>query len=393
MGEVLTVYGKEIPITLHKVGKYQYWRASIYSGKKRPDEYQGSTKEILQKKLEASLPCSRPEVNSSASGINLIDWIYKWYDVRKFTFSPSTRLSYHKAINSMKKFYDCFSIGSITHEDAQKLIEEEFKSGLGWQTVKKNNHIAKEAMELALLHGYIRYNPFDGLHFPTRSHTERLPLSHWEFQEFLKAIELSPRCNALAVMVFAGLRIGECRGLCWEDVNFQEKCLTIRRQRQTGLDENGRRYEFLQNKTKNGRDQRIYPPEEVFRFLENERVRQNYYRKLCGDSWENNAGYVFTTPKGKYLEERAVQKALDVIGRQINRPDLTAHYLRHTAGTRMYELSNDLRATQDFLRHSHIQTTLCYVHTSKERKENAMRKYDEYIKGKRSGESIELFEL
>lgn len=72
--------------------------------------------------------------------------------------------------------------------------------------------------------------------------------------------------------------------------------------------------------------------------------------------------------------KRAMQQA------GFNSDRLTAHSLRHTAGTNVQELTNNLYTTQQYMRHSNPATTEIYLHVDTERQtaEVAQRLYDLY---------------
>ena len=79
-------------------------------------------------------------------------------------------------------------------------------------------------------------------------------------------------------------------------------------------------------------------------------------------------GYVFTDishlQSGGHISSSTVST---IIGRhmkraQIKRPNITAHSLRHYAGTRFYTETHDIYATQQFLGHSNSETTEIYMH-------------------------------
>lgn len=48
---------------------------------------------------------------------------------------------------------------------------------------------------------------------------------------------------------------------------------------------------------------------------------------------------------------------------------ITAHSLRHTAGTAVQELTGDIYTTQKYMRHSNPATTEIYLHNDTERQE------------------------
>ena len=63
-----------------------------------------------------------------------------------------------------------------------------------------------------------------------------------------------------------------------------------------------------------------------------------------------------------------------------NSERLTAHSLRHTAGTNAMQLTGDLYTTQQYMRHSSPATTEIYLHIDTEQKEAeiAQRLYNHY---------------
>ncbi len=75
-------------------------------------------------------------------------------------------------------------------------------------------------------------------------------------------------------------------------------------------------------------------------------------------------GLVFTTLKGDkvedtYLRRMIRQKGMKAIGRRVH-----FHLLRHTALTRLYDATKDIRLVQDVAGHSDPKTTAIYAHTS-----------------------------
>ena len=75
--------------------------------------------------------------------------------------------------------------------------------------------------------------------------------------------------------------------------------------------------------------------------------------------------------KGKRIASTTIstmlKQAMQAAGFDSER--LTAHSLRHTAGTAIQELTGDLYATQQYMRHSNPATTEIYLHTDTERTE------------------------
>ena len=86
--------------------------------------------------------------------------------------------------------------------------------------------------------------------------------------------------------------------------------------------------------------------------------------------------------KGKRIAATTISTMLKGAMKEagFNSERLTAHSLRHTAGTNAMQLTGDLYATQQYMRHSNPATTEIYLHIDTEQKEAeiAQRLYNHY---------------
>lgn len=79
-------------------------------------------------------------------------------------------------------------------------------------------------------------------------------------------------------------------------------------------------------------------------------------------------GYIFTDISHRGSKGHLCSSTIStIIGRymkkaQIKRDNITAHSLRHYAGTEFYQATKDIYATQQFLGHSNSETTEIYMH-------------------------------
>jgi integrase len=57
------------------------------------------------------------------------------------------------------------------------------------------------------------------------------PLSFEQYQKLITQLGKRSKDAILPVQIayFTGLRLGEVAGLTWQDINFEEQCLTVRR--------------------------------------------------------------------------------------------------------------------------------------------------------------------
>lgn len=83
-------------------------------------------------------------------------------------------------------------------------------------------------------------------------------------------------------------------------------------------------------------------------------------REWCADRTE---GFVFVMKGGRALSDRTVRWRMEVLGRAAGlKFRLHPHTMRHTAATRLLEVTRDIRMVQEFLGHENIATTMIYLH-------------------------------
>ena len=111
---------------------------------------------------------------------------------------------------------------------------------------------------------------------------------------------------------------------------------------------------------------------------------QDYLRSRTDNYTSSSPLFVATGNRsgGKRLEVTTISKmlkgALKAAG--FNSERLTAHSLRHTAGTLTMELTGDIYQTQQYMRHSNPATTEIYLHISNEKADAdiAQKLYNKY---------------
>ena len=159
----------------------------------------------------------------------------------------------------------------------------------------------------------------------------------------------------LSFTVKTGLRQGEVFGLKWEDVDFKNSCVFIRRSLAHVV---GRGAVFQEPKTKNSRRRVLLMPEDIQSLKEYREWQKNYADEL-GDKFARN-GLIFTSPFGEPISptnfSRRYFKPL-LKECHIN-PDFTFHGLRHTHATLLLQQGVNPKIVQERLGHSSIKVTM-----------------------------------
>jgi len=168
-------------------------------------------------------------------------------------------------------------------------------------------------------------------------------LTEWEQEKLLKQPNLryptSYRNYAMIkLMLDTGLKLSEATGLYWDDIDFAENEITITESK------------IVKDRTLPLKDNMI----ETLRGWEDRQIREVRFRRCS---------YVFTTLKGKPLNNRYVRK---MIKRYTKKADIDKNInpnsLRHTFALKLYEETEDIKAVQKALGHKDLNSTKIYYY-------------------------------
>src|SRR5579875_509904 len=187
---------------------------------------------------------------------------------------------------------------ALTPQHVQSLKSKKLKEGLSPTTVSAIQGVLHKALSDAVKMGLIARNVCDAVSPPREQHKEIHPLTADQARKLLEAAKGHPQ-EALFVLALAtGMRRGELLGLKWQDINFAEGTLQVRR--------------ILSR----------VPTQ----------MREEAKRK-AGDDWEDH-DYVFCTPMGKYLNAgHGVLVQLKILLKKAGLTEIRFHDLRHSAAT------------------------------------------------------------
>jgi integrase len=251
-------------------------------------------------------------------------------------YALTYKKSYSSDFSKVNK-YILPRLGDIDiHEMKKRDIAAYLQSLDGLQNSTKNRHLAllSAILTWGVEYGYLESSPAAGMKAFREPASLRRAMEPAEFSAFVNTLRTEIRAEdrdtlqLLHLLAFTGMRLGEARGACAEDVNFTRKTL------------------FLKD-TKSG-DSRLMP--------------------LCGEAMDivylqlnkhGNHGLLFRSTSGGKISEprRLMKKICEMAGIG----PFTIHELRYTAGSAMLAATRDLYAVKRFLGHKCLSTSERYA--------------------------------
>jgi integrase len=150
-----------------------------------------------------------------------------------------------------------------------------------------------------------------------------------------------------------GLRLGELRGLKWDDIDLNKQIMTVRR---SAYRDNC----FVAPKSNK---ERTIP------------LSGRLLSVLCES--KSRSGFVFKVKPGAHLKTSDCSRKLHKICEKADLRRIGWIVLRHSFASHLVEAGAHLKAVQELLGHSSIQTTMRYAHLSPSVLGNAIALLDE----------------
>lgn len=189
-------------------------------------------------------------------------------------------------------------------------------------------------------------------------------LTEAQLNRLLGTIAGDPLEPLILVALGTGARIGECLGLLWSNVLFDEQELHILgalKRRKNPQPKQGKQYILIRESFTKARDQRVTrlsPP--VATALLMQRERQHHQWEQAGDAWETSS-LIFTDDHGRPLDPTAIDRRFKALAEAAGLPDgFTFHGLRHSAATFLIKDGASQRVLMQALGHKNARTSARY---------------------------------
>src|SRR6266581_8761767 len=358
------------------------WAASITLETGKRKTFYGKTRREVQEQLKPAVHQQQEGTLITAPQQTLKQYLEYWLEeVHRQSIRDRTYERYEQIVRlHLVPVLGHHPLQKLMPQHLQSFYNKKLKEGLSTTTVISFHNVLHKALKHAVRWNLVSRNVCDMVSPPRRKHFEIQPLNLEQVQQFLAAVRGHPQ-EALFILALAtGMRRGELLGLKWQDIDFEQGVLQIRRilSRIPGKLP-GKGYVEAEPKTDRGR-RSIVLPAFTIEVLGQHRLKQREAKLKAGSVWQDH-DYVFCTSIGTHLNPtRDALDELKSLLKEAGLPDIRFHDLRHSSATMLLGMKVHPKIVQEILGHSQINITMdIYSHVLPTMQEEAMNKINEAL--------------
>jgi len=325
----------------------------------------GKTQAEVKEKLKKAL-VEAGQIDFAKSGKYTVGtWMDEWFEnVAKIKVRPSSHQAYKGYIdNHIKPNIGNIPLEKLTTMDLQKFYRKlltkgrverieskEQPKGLSAKTVRNINQVISSAMDFAVAQKIISENPCKAVALPKIEHKEMQTIPAEQLQAFLQEAKATGVYEMYYIELATGLRRGELLGLKWQDIDWKNGIIKVRRQ---VARVNGEIVE-APLKTKNSYRAVTISPQAI-EVLKQQKAKTK----------ELKEPYIFPSPNGGPISPDSVNNMLKRVLERAGIPKVRFHDLRHTFATIALQNGVYIKTVSGMLGHFSAGFTLdTYAHVT-----------------------------
>lgn len=342
------------------------------------------------KEYEAGLACNRGQViakDTVYSYVKRYITTYKIHSVKQTTYDV---LEDTCEIRLKPFSLAMVPLNNVTTEKCQEYINEltacDKKYSLA--TIAKAYNLINSCFNYAVGVGDLQKNPMEYVKLPSadKVQTQTKDITIFNFEEveliyneclrtYRNGTPVYQYGDLIILMLYSGIRIGECIGLTWEDVDFDKNEIYINNTIAVvkNRDENGKtKYTLTNTSTKTKKSNRTVQL--------SKRAKMALLRIKAKHKSAMPSDFVSTSKTGQIANVRNVSRCLNTILKNagIDNPDnYSPHSLRHTFVSMLLAKGVDIKIISELIGHEKVSTTYnIYAHLMPNQKEEAIKALD-----------------
>ncbi len=379
-----------------KDGRYSYsWtnprgeRKTIYS----------TDLQILRKKEKKLIYDLEDGIDPFAANTITVNQLWDKYINQKYDLKDTTRVGYIYTYDRwVRNGFGRMKLSNVKYSNVKAFYYELIREkGLKANTVDGVHTLLHPIFQMAIRDGIIRVNPTEGVMGEIKKSKDwnprkRKALTIPQQTALVKFLDNSPEYNGwypiIITLLGTGMRIGECLGLRWTDVNFDDNYITVDHNLTYRLDLEGKMtYQIQTPKTEAGvRTIPLLPDVKEALVMEYEIQKCIGF---CQQEISGHKGFIFSTSNCNVYTPESVNRGIKRITEAYNAeetalakkekrdpillPNFSCHILRHTFCTRLCETETNIKVIQSIMGHRDISTTMnIYADCTIEKKQEVL---------------------
>ena len=270
--------------------------------------------------------------------------------------------------------------------DLDMILSEYAQKGQAKKTLVYYKQTASQIMDYAMENDIVIRNVFAKVKIPAAPETERKPLTDEQVHLVTEHWEGHRAGVGALIMLYCGLRRGELIPLTWADIDLEHKALTVNKSAHTVSNKF-----IVKQGAKTAAGERVVDiPDRIIPALIHAKATQGGFLVFPGAD-----GQMLTSEGYKRLWESYMHYLnIKAGGRDRSRSNpkivamepFTAHQLRHTYATMLYDAGVDAKSAQALMGHASLEMTLkIYTHLSQRKKADSIGKLNDYLNGQKVG--------
>ena len=319
-----------------------WWIRYSYKGKIIRETSSSENKTVAKQLLsvrKAEVAQGKLKIKTKENQILLSDYSLEFLRWARIHRKPKSSLRYQVSLNQLIPFFKDQKLVDITKKDIERYKAKRIKTASG-STINRDLACLKKLFNNAIAEDILENNPVIGIEFFKEPRRSVNFLSDIEGRKLVKACDTDAMKTFVILGLHTGMRHNEMLSLKWEDVNLDDKLITLK-------------------DTKNNKEETIPLNNTALDRLKNlNQISEYVVSKDDGDRY------------------RDIRKSWQRVIKKAGLKNITPHILRHTFATTLVREGADLNAVKELGRWGDLKLLERYSHVSKDHRTRVINKLD-----------------